>query len=106
MYPQKCTTAEQASQKFVQLMKSRPNYWAENVNDAISDLTDEFEQLQFLGWMADPQGKTNNREKVLETRDCTNRSCFENDPNFEVTNFRSGKLPCVSVLYKPDDEKQ
>ena len=109
MYPETADNAEKCSAKFLKLMKSRPGFWAENVCDSIQDLSDGDEQVKFLAWMADPQGRTNNRTKKIPVRTEFSEVTFENHPDYTVTRTIPGKIPVVHVNYTPicstDDEK-
>jgi len=108
MYPEIADNAEKCAAQFLKLMKDRPGYWAENVNDSIMDLKDGDEQIKFLAWMADPQGITNNRKRDIPVRTEFSTETFENHQDYTVTKKIPGKLPVIRVTYTPnnqDDEK-
>ena len=110
MYPEKADSAIKCAIKFRKLMKERPTFWAENVQDSIEHLTDSNEQIKWLKFMADPMGKTNNRHTTVPLTTDVSEESFHNHPQFEITRTIPGKMPTYHVNYippekEPDDEK-
>ena len=107
LFPEEATTAKLAADKFMQLMKERPQYWGENICDSIEKLTDEKEQMMFMKWLADPYNKTGNKDKPVQISTNYSTDTFENHPDYEVLSTVSGSVPLVRLLYKPQkqDEK-
>jgi hypothetical protein len=111
MWPEKTDTARKAAEKFLSLMREKPQLWADNVSVATKDLVNEKEQVDFLKWMADPQNKTGIQDKEIDlvTQNLEALS-FENHPDYVVTERIPGLVPTVRVTYKPrhvevEDEK-
>ena len=104
MWEENATTAKLAAQKFLQLMKTRPNYWAENIQESVQFLEDEQEQMLFLQWCADPTNACDSKNRTLEKAELNNIT-FENHPDYKVTKITPGKIDTVHVLYTPQPKQ-
>ena len=108
LFPEKATTATQSRDLFLKLMKTRPAYWAGNVAESVEHLKDEKEQIDFLRFMADPQGVVPGRNANCKLVDVDHTVGMENHPDYILTETVPGKIPTYRVTYKPrsqDDEK-
>ena len=110
MWPQHATTSRDAAKKFLKLMNEKPELWAQNVCEATEHLVAEKEQGEFLKWMADPQNKTNSKDREVKMVE-TSTLLFEEHPDFEITEHIPGRVPTIRVKYVPktrtfvEDEK-
>ena len=108
LFPEAPTTAKQAADKFLQLMRDRPQFWAENVAEVTSHLKDPIQQLDFLRWMADPKGVTPGRNKNARMIPVKPGPGMEDHPDFILTSVVPGAVPTYKVTYRPrsqDEEK-
>ena len=108
MFEEKVTTARLGAKLFTEMMKTKPDCWGENLYTAFQHIDDEKEQMMFLKYLADPQNKTDLKDRVVETRPATDECCFDNADLFEVTERVPGKCPLIKIRYRQpvEDEKQ
>lgn len=103
MYPEQGNTAESAVKMLKDLMKRRPNHWAENMLDSTANLKDEQEIGKFLKFTSDPLGKTRGG-KI----DLVPVSSELNLDGLELVDVLPGKVPTYTYLKRAkscDDEK-
>ena len=110
MFQEKIKTAQQAAQKYDELMKRNSDLWARNIVECTENLTDEDQQLLFLKYLSDPQNKTGLRDKPIKTVPLRDTCIFDNKDLYEVTSVENGRVPLIKLRYKPsfqsqDDEK-
>ena len=107
LFPEKNTTAVHCAKRFRELMKERPGFWAENVVDSIQDMTNSFEQIDFLRYMADPKGVTPGRNQHCKTYDVDpNAENFHTHKDFKLTARIPGKIPTYKFDYCPDEKEE
>ena len=108
MFEEKVTTARQGAKRFTELMRTKPECWGENLYTSFQNIKDVDEQMLFLKFLADPQNKTNLKDRVVQTRPMTDRCCFDNTDLYEVTERVPGECPLIKIRYRVpvEDEKQ
>ena len=106
LFPETNKTAVQCSVRFRELMRHRPEFWAENIVESMKDCSETKEQIDFLRFLADPTGSTPNQNKDITTHTVkADQDTFFTNPNFQLIGTEMGALPTFRFKYVPDDEK-
>ena len=99
MYPEIGNNAISASKLFREKMKAHPGHWGDNLLESVENLKDPDEQIKFLAWMSDPQGKCRKQNENCKPVPMEKELDLS---GFTITGVRQGKYPTYQIVMNKD----